>query len=145
MWASDYSSTSYPIQSVRVTHLAYTWGVGVGKERISNQLFYWSLKASRLCLRNWNVIIWLKVASKVIKLDQHVAHEDATQWKEGYLEHSWKQAGKKTLLCLFPKFFSIFRKWSTKRNSRMSNHQLDQKLLMTKDWCQQYGSGWSPS
>ena len=91
MWASDHSSTSYLIQSVRVTHLAYSWGVGVGKERILNQLFYWSLKANRRCLGNWNVIIWLKVASKVMKLNQHVVHENATQWKEESLEHSWKQ------------------------------------------------------
>ena len=147
MWASDYSSTSYPIQSVRVTHLAYTWGVGVGKERILNQLVYWSLKASRLCLRNWNVIIQLKVASKVMKLDQHVVvHEDATQWKEGYLEHSWKQEQERRLLCLFPKFFSIFRKWSTKRNSRMSSKTAEKfNRVKTEDWCQQYGSSWSPS
>ena len=109
MWASDYSSTSHPIQSVRVTHLAYTWGVGVGKERILNQLVYWSLKASRLCLRNWNVIIRLKVASKVMKLDQHVVvHEDATQWKEGYLEHSWKQEQERRLFYVYFPSFSAY-------------------------------------
>lgn len=51
-----------------------------------------------------------------MELDQDVVQEEAIQWKEWLIEHSWKQlTGKVQVLCLFPKFFRTLSKQGSQK------------------------------